>query len=74
MNPKFHEWASQYGEFCQYRLFGQKFVLLSSERVANALLAKRGDIYSDRASSPALLLFANGIFPGFQHRTGEFSP
>lgn len=43
------------GEIVYLRVFGSKLLVLGSYRVANALLDKRGAIYSDRPLIPPIL-------------------
>ncbi|PBP18533.1 cytochrome P450 [Diplocarpon rosae] len=51
---KFWEWSKVYGPIYQMEIFGSVHVWISSEEVANDLLSKRGNIYSDRPTIPNL--------------------
>ncbi|KAH8889171.1 cytochrome P450 [Thozetella sp. PMI_491] len=54
---KFHDLIKQYGPIVQLNVAGQPHVLLGSEKVANALLTERGNIYSDRPILPSVQKF-----------------
>ena len=45
---KFKEWSDQYGPIFQVNILGKPHVIISSEDMANDLLALRGAHYSDR--------------------------
>lgn len=49
---KFKEWADVYGPIYQTKMLGKNHVWISSEKIANELLSKRGLIYSDRPAIP----------------------
>ncbi|KAK4202162.1 cytochrome P450 [Triangularia verruculosa] len=51
---KFYEWSKEYGPIYQMEIFGTVHVWISSEKVAQDLLAKRAPIYSDRPQIPNL--------------------
>ncbi|KAJ7438738.1 cytochrome P450 [Mycena latifolia] len=42
------QWAAEFGDVCYLQVLGQGIVILSSPEAVNALLEKRGAIYSDR--------------------------
>jgi hypothetical protein len=54
---RFKEWADRYGPIFQLDLAGRKHVVLSTEKIANALLRERGSLYSSREYLP----FASGL-------------
>ncbi|KAG1742522.1 cytochrome P450 [Suillus lakei] len=45
-------WKKIYGDLIRVRLMGQEFVVISSEKIARALLDQRSAIYSDRPILP----------------------
>ncbi|OTB01703.1 hypothetical protein M426DRAFT_323208 [Hypoxylon sp. CI-4A] len=45
---KYYDWAREYGPIMHFSLLGQSVIVISSLRIAQDLLAKRGSIYSDR--------------------------
>ncbi|OTA60842.1 cytochrome P450 [Hypoxylon sp. EC38] len=51
---KFYEWSKEYGPIYQTEMFGTVHVWISSEQVANDLLARRAAYYSDRPLIPNL--------------------
>jgi hypothetical protein len=51
---KFWEWSQEYEPIYQMEIFGSQHVWISSEHIANDLLATRGAIYSDRPMIPNL--------------------
>lgn len=59
---KFKEWSDQYGPIYQVNILGKSHVIISSEDMANDLLALRGAHYSDRPPIVMLheLISANG--------------
>ncbi|KAK5789863.1 hypothetical protein VI817_008986 [Penicillium citrinum] len=59
---KFKEWSDQYGPIYQVNVLGKTHVVISSEDIANDLLALRGAHYSDRPPIVMLheLISANG--------------
>lgn len=59
---KFKEWSDQYGPIYQVNILGKTHVVISSEDIANDLLALRGAHYSDRPPIVMLheLISANG--------------
>ncbi|KAG2060456.1 cytochrome P450 [Suillus hirtellus] len=46
------EWGAAYGDLVFVRLLGQEVISINSQHVAEALLDKRSDIYSDRPYLP----------------------
>lgn len=51
---KFWEWSQVYGPIYQMEIFGSVHVWISTEQIANDLMAKRGSVYSDRPKIPNL--------------------
>ncbi|KAF9223365.1 cytochrome P450 [Gyrodon lividus] len=51
------EWSKTYGEILYLRLLGLNFIVLSSEKVARALLDQRSMIYSERPQMPTHKMF-----------------
>lgn len=45
---KFHEWAMKFGPIYRTQMFGDNFLIISDEKIAEDLLVKRAKIYSDR--------------------------
>ena len=66
----FNKWAEKYGPVVQFSVLGQKQVVLSTEKAANDLLVKRGNIYSDRATPPAVKFLTQGLFVPLRDRSG----
>lgn len=70
---KFWEWSQEYGPIYQMEIFGSQHVWISSEKIANDLLAKRGAIYSDRPTIPNLPdNRTSGDYLALLGRTGAF--
>lgn len=67
--PSFNKWAKQYGPIVGITVFGQRMVVISSEEIANELFSKRGNIYSDRGTPPALAVVADGVQPALIDKT-----
>ena len=67
--PTFNKWAKQYGPIVSISVFGQKMVIVSDEEIANDLFAKRGNIYSDRGTPPALAVVSDGVQPALIDKT-----
>ncbi|KAG6333943.1 hypothetical protein ID866_5140 [Astraeus odoratus] len=51
------EWGKIYGNIVYFRVFGQEFIAVNSEKTASALADKRSTIYSDRPHSPIYRIF-----------------
>ncbi|KAK1777554.1 cytochrome P450 [Copromyces sp. CBS 386.78] len=51
---KFYEWSKVYGPIYQTEMFGVTHVWISSEKIAQDLLSRRANIYSDRPLIPNL--------------------
>lgn len=67
--PTFNRWDKRYGPVVGINVFGQKMVVISSERIANELFAKRGNIYSDRGTPPALAVVSGAVQPALIDKT-----
>lgn len=71
--PTFNKWYRKYGPIVGISILGQKQVVISSEEMANDLFSRRGNIYSDRGTSPAIRLVSDGLLPAIVDKTGEHS-
>jgi hypothetical protein len=69
--PTFNKWADAYGPIVQFSILGQKQVVISNEKVANDLLVKRGNIYSDRGISAAARVLGQGLFTALIDKNGQ---
>lgn len=49
---KFYEWSQQYGPLYRLNVMGRNQVIISTEKIANALLRERGNLYSSREQLP----------------------
>jgi len=70
ISSTFNRWTGEYGPIVQFSILGQKQVVLSSEKAANDLLVKRGNIYSDRGTAPAVKVLTQGLFVPLRDRSG----
>ena len=52
---KFAKWGEEYGPIYQTNLAGTNHVWILSDEISRDLLAKKGEIYSDRPHIPALI-------------------
>src|ERR1700761_8772674 len=57
---KFKEWADIYGPIFKLEVFGTTHVIISSQKIAEDLMAKRGAIYSDRGTLQMIKLVTGG--------------
>lgn len=57
---KFKEWADIYGPIFKLEILGNTHVIVSSQRVAEDLMARRGAIYSDRGTLHMIKLVTGG--------------
>lgn len=72
MWKKFKEWADEYGPIYQTSMLGQKFVIVSDEKIAQELLIKRGHIYAGRPQIRALIDHKLGpTYSALMDRHGE---
>ncbi|KAI0200315.1 cytochrome P450 [Astrocystis sublimbata] len=55
MWKKFKEWADEYGPIFRTSMVGQKFIIISDEKIAEELLVRRGNKYAGRPQIRALL-------------------
>jgi hypothetical protein len=72
LSSTFNKWAEEYGPIFQFKALGQKHVVLSSEKAANDLLVKLGNIYSDRETAPAVKVLTQGLFVPLRNRSGKY--
>jgi hypothetical protein len=49
---KFKEWSDRWGPIYKLSIIGKTHVVVSTERIANALLSDKGAIYSSREQLP----------------------
>lgn len=52
---KFKEWADEFGPIYQTSMLGQKFVIISDEKLAQELLVKKGNSFAGRPQIRALI-------------------
>jgi hypothetical protein len=72
---KFYEWSKMYGPIYQMEMFGSVHVWISSERIAQDLLSRRGQIYSDRPVIPNLSdNRTSGDYLALLGQTGKLCP
>ncbi|KIJ62861.1 hypothetical protein HYDPIDRAFT_30007 [Hydnomerulius pinastri MD-312] len=61
------DWSKKYGDILYVEILGQKMLILNSEKVADELLDKRSQNYSDRPQVPMVTLmgweFNTGLLP-----------
>ncbi|KAK4545451.1 hypothetical protein LTR36_002801 [Oleoguttula mirabilis] len=70
---RFKEWADQYGPLFRLSLAGREHYVVSTEKVANALLRERGNIYSSREQLPAAVkLLGDSLRPLFYPHDDTF--
>ncbi|KIJ62862.1 hypothetical protein HYDPIDRAFT_30008 [Hydnomerulius pinastri MD-312] len=58
------DWSKKYGDLLYVEIFGQKLLILNSEKVAEELLDKRSQNYSDRPQVPMVTLMGWGFTMG----------
>ncbi|KIJ57779.1 hypothetical protein HYDPIDRAFT_34800 [Hydnomerulius pinastri MD-312] len=59
------DWSKKYGDLLYVEIFGQKLLVLNSEKVAEELLDKRSQNYSDRPQVPMVTLMGWEFNVGF---------
>ncbi|KAI9566868.1 CyP450 monooxygenase [Boletus coccyginus] len=59
------EWSKQYGDLLYLEILGQKILVINSEKVAEDLLDKRSQNYSDRPQVPMVTLMGWEFNVGF---------
>ena len=69
--PSFNKWANLYGPIAQFKILGQKHVVISSDKIADDLLSKRGNIYSNRGVPPATAKASGRMAPAVMDKNGE---
>ena len=72
---KFKEWADEFGPIYETSALGQKFVIISQEKLAQELLVKNGNNFAGRAQIRALINHKAGpAYAALMDRHGELSP
>ncbi|KAF7299009.1 Cytochrome P450 [Mycena indigotica] len=61
----YHEWAQQYGPIVHLKAIGEHILVINSAKVADDLLEKRSNIYSDRPDIPMIQLMGWDFNIGF---------
>ncbi|KAH9908332.1 cytochrome P450 [Xylariomycetidae sp. FL2044] len=61
--PIFNKWMKEFGPVTQFEIFGEKQVVLSTEKICNDLFVKRGTKYSGRGTPPAMVHITNNMNP-----------
>lgn len=70
---KFKEWADEFGPIYQTSMMGQKFVIISQEKMAQELLVKNGNNFAGRPQIRALINHKAGpVYSALMDRHGEF--
>ncbi|KAN0092646.1 Cytochrome P450 [Tylopilus felleus] len=59
------EWSKKYGDLLYLEILGHKVLVINSEKIAQDLLDKRGQIYSDRPQIPMVTLMGWEFNVGF---------
>ena len=73
MWKKFKEWADEFGPIYQTSMLGQKFVVISDEKIARELLVRKGNKFSGRPQIRALINHKAGpVYSALMDRHGEF--
>lgn len=71
MWKKFKEWADEFGPIYQTSMLGQKFVIISEEKIARDLLVKKGNKYAGRPQIRALINHKAGpVYSALMDRHG----
>ncbi|MBE3045397.1 cytochrome P450 [Candidatus Bathyarchaeota archaeon] len=72
---KFKEWADEFGPIYQTSMLGQKFVIISQEKIAQELLIKQGNNFAGRPQIRALIRHKEGmVYSALMDRHGKESP
>lgn len=72
---KFKEWADEFGPIYQTSMLGQKFVIISQEKMAQELLVKNGNNFAGRPQIRALINHKAGpVYSALMDRHGKNSP
>lgn len=74
MVPTFNKWNDEYGPIAAFSIFGQKQIVLGSEKATNDLLVKRGNNYSERGTPPAAAYVSRDYVTALMGKNGmEYS-
>jgi hypothetical protein len=69
---KFKEWADEFGPIYQTSMLGQKFVIISNEKLAQELLIKNGNKFAGRPQIRALINHKAGpVYSALMDRHGK---
>lgn len=69
---KFKEWADEFGPIYQTSMLGQKFIIISDEKMAQDLLVKKGNSFAGRPQIRALINHKAGpVYSALMDRHGE---
>lgn len=69
---KFKEWADEFGPIYQTSMLGQKFVIISEEKLAQELLIKNGNSFAGRPQIRALINHKAGpVYSALMDRHGK---
>lgn len=72
---KFKEWADEFGPIYQTSMMGQKFVIISQEKMAQELLIKNGNSFAGRPQIRALINHKAGpVYSALMDRHGKEHP
>ncbi|KZT40803.1 cytochrome P450 [Sistotremastrum suecicum HHB10207 ss-3] len=69
---KFKEWSLIYGDLFHLKIFGNNVVVITSYKIAQDLLLKRGAIYSSRPPAPLLADYAGFYYSLAALPMGDF--
>ncbi|ORY58411.1 cytochrome P450 [Pseudomassariella vexata] len=70
--PLFNRWNRTYGSIMAADVLGTKQVVLGTDKAANDLLVKRGNIYSGRGTPPAALFMSQGLVTFMMQKTEKW--
>ncbi|KAH7923393.1 cytochrome P450 [Leucogyrophana mollusca] len=68
----YNVWAERYGDIVYSSILGQRFIVISSAKVAKALFEQRSSIYSDRMAATLFKLFGANFITAFLGYTDEW--
>jgi hypothetical protein len=69
--PLFARWAKQFGPIAEFSILGEKQVVLSTDKIAQDLFVKRGNIYSGRGIPHAMRYVTRDISPALMPKNGK---
>ena len=69
---KLKEWADEFGPIYQTSMLGQKFIIISDEKIARELLVRKGNKYAGRPQIRALINHkAGSVYSALMDRHGK---